>query len=55
MYRRPSWSEVCGWVVDRRPLSRAPNISVIGALTHAGLRAIMTVPGGVAGAVFLAL
>ncbi len=49
-----AWSEVGSRVVDRRPLSRAPNISIIGALTLAGLRAIMTVLGGVGGAVFLA-
>jgi len=48
-----AWSEVGTRVIDRRPLSRAPNVSIIGALTLAGLSAIMTVPGGVGGDAFL--
>ncbi len=49
-----AWSEVGSRAIDRRPLSHAPNVSIIGALTLAGLTAIMTVLGGVNGAAFLA-
>lgn len=49
-----AWSEVGSRAIDRRPLSRAPNLTIIGALTLTGLTAMMTFPDAVDGKAFLA-
>jgi transposase len=49
-----AWSERGTRVHDHKPVSRGGNVTIIGALTLLGLTAVMTVTGGVGGAVFLA-